>query len=118
MGLGDSSAYQDWTGNADKVQVHTPNMERLANSGVRFTDAHSPHSRCTTSRYALMTGRYCWRTRLKEGVLFGVQGDPLIEQDRPTIASFLREAGYRTGMVGKWHLGLSYTQKNGRAADA
>ena len=118
MGLGDTSAYQDWTGNADDVQVHTPNMQRLANRGVRFTDAHSPHSRCTTSRYALMTGRYCWRTRLKHWVLFGVQGDPLIEKDRPTIASFLREAGYQTGMVGKWHLGLSYTRSDGGTADA
>ncbi len=85
--------------------------------GIRFTDAHSPHSRCSTSRYALLTGRYCWRTPLKHWVLFGVQCDPLIERDRPTLASFLREAGYRTGMVGKWHLGLSYRRSDGSVAD-
>ena len=117
MGMGDTSAYQDWTGNSDAVQLATPNMQRLANRGIRFTDAHSPHSRCTTTRYALLTGRYCWRTRLKHWVLFGVQGDPLIEMDRPTIASFLKDAGYQTGMVGKWHLGLSYTKSDGTIAD-
>ncbi|QDU37391.1 Arylsulfatase precursor [Maioricimonas rarisocia] len=116
MGMGDTSVYRDWTGNGPDVQLHTPHMERLARMGVRFTDAHSPHSRCTTSRYALMTGRYCWRTRLKHWVLFGVHGDPLIERDRPTLASFLQEAGYRTGMVGKWHLGLTYRNSNGEPA--
>jgi len=117
MGMGDTSVYRDWTGNGADVQLHTPQMERLARMGVRFTDAHSPHSRCTTSRYALMTGRYCWRTRLKHWVLFGVQGDPLIERDRPTLASFLNAAGYRTGMVGKWHLGLQYRRSDGSPAE-
>ena len=107
MGMGDTSVYQDWTGNKDDRQLHTPNMERIANMGVRFMDAHSPHSRCSTSRYALLTGRYCWRSSLKYWVLFGVQCDPLIEKPRPTIASFLRRNGYRTGMVGKWHLGIN-----------
>jgi arylsulfatase A-like enzyme len=117
MGLGDTSVYQDWCGNSDDVQLHTPNMQRLANMGIRFTDAHSPHSRCSTSRYALMTGRYCWRSSLKHWVLFGVQCDPLIEKDRPTLATFLRQSGYRTGMVGKWHLGLSYRKTDGTVAD-
>lgn len=117
MGMGDTSVYQDWSGNAPAVQLHTPNMERLANMGVRFTDAHSPHSRCSTSRYALLTGRYCWRTSLKYWVLFGVQCDPIIEKARPTLASFLRNNGYRTGMVGKWHLGLSYRRTDDTVAD-
>ncbi|NNC89359.1 MAG: arylsulfatase [Akkermansiaceae bacterium] len=116
MGMGDTSAYRDWTGNKEGEQLHTPHMERLAAMGVRFTDAHSPHSRCSTTRYALMTGRYCWRTRLKHWVLFGVHGDPLIPMDRPTIATFLRDAGYRTGMVGKWHLGLTYRKPDGTPA--
>lgn len=116
MGMGDTSAYRDWTANPPASQLHTPAMERLANLGVRFTDAHSPHSRCTTTRYALLTGRYCWRTRLKHWVLFGVQGDPLIESDRVTLPEFLQEAGYRTGMVGKWHVGLSYRQTDGTPA--
>ena len=117
MGMGDTSVYRDWSGNRGNVQLHTPNMERMANMGVRFTDAHSPHSRCSTSRYALLTGRYCWRTSLKYWVLFGVQCDPLIEKSRPTLASFLRNNGYRTGMVGKWHLGLGYQRSDGSPAD-
>ena len=117
MGMGDTSVYQDWSGNEPALQLHTPSMEHLANMGVRFTDAHSPHSRCSTSRYALLTGRYCWRTSLKYWVLFGVQCDPLIEKARPTLASFLRNNGYRTGMVGKWHLGLSYRKSDGTVAE-
>ena len=58
MGMGDTSAYQDFTGNADEVQLYTPHMERLANMGVRFTDAHTPSSRCSPTRYSLLTGRY------------------------------------------------------------
>ncbi len=99
MGMGDTSAFQDFTGNADDVQVDTPQMERLARMGIRFTDAHTPSSRCSPTRYGLLTGRYPWRNRLKHWVLFGAQGDPMIEADRPTIASILRDAGYRTAMV-------------------
>lgn len=113
MGLGDTSAYQDWTGNGDAVQVKTPSMQRLANMGIRFTDAHAPSSRCTATRQALLTGRYTWRTRLKYSVLWGPQGDPLIEPGRPTIATLLRETGYRTGMTGKWHCGLRYRNAQG-----
>ena len=116
MGMGDTSAYQDFTGNTDAVQLHTPQMERLARMGVRFTDAHTPSSRCTPTRYGLLTGRYPWRSRMKWWVLFGAQGDPLIEADRPTLASMLRDAGYRTGLVGKWHVGLRYRQSNGKPA--
>jgi len=116
MGLGDTSAYQDFTGTADDVQLHTPNLERLARRGVRFTDAHAPASRCSPTRYALLTGRYAWRNRLKWWVLFGSQGDPMIEADRPTLASLLRSNGYSTGMVGKWHLGLRYQQPDGMPA--
>ena len=116
MGMGDTSAFQFWTKNADDVQLHTPSMERLAARGIRFTDAHSPSSRCSPTRYALMTGRYCWRTHLKHWVLFGVQCDPLIERERTTLPEFLQENGYATGMVGKWHLGLSYTTSDGKAA--
>ena len=116
MGMGDTSAYQDFTGNTDAVQLHTPQMERLARMGMRFTDAHTPSSRCTPTRYGLLTGRYPWRSRMKWWVLFGAQGDPLIEADRPTIASMLRDVGYRTGLVGKWHAGLRYRQSNGKPA--
>lgn len=118
MGLGDTSAYQDLTGNSDVDQLHTPNMERLARMGVRFTDAHTPSSRCSPTRYGLLTGRYPWRNRLKYWVLFGAQGDPMIEADRPTLATLMRKAGYRTGMVGKWHVGLRYRRADGTPAAA
>ncbi len=116
MGLGDTSSYQDVTDNSDAEQVKTPAMERLAKMGIRFTDAHSPSSRCTATRQALLTGRYTWRTRLKYSVLWGPQGDPLIEPNRPTLATLLRDSGYRTGMSGKWHVGLTYRRVDGRPA--
>jgi len=118
MGLGDTSAYQDFTGNSDEVQIHTPQMERLARMGVRFTDAHTPSSRCTPTRYALLCGRYAWRNRLKHWVLFGAQGDPMIEADRPTLATMLQAQGYATAMVGKWHVGLRYRRTDGSPASA
>ncbi|QDT09215.1 sulfatase family protein [Planctomycetes bacterium K23_9] len=116
MGMGDTSAYQNITGNSDQWQIHTPSMERLARMGMRFTDAHTPTSRCTGTRYGLMTGRYPWRNRLKHFVLFGAQGDPMIERDRPTIATLLKDSGYSTGMVGKWHIGLRYRRSDGKPA--
>ena len=78
MGMGDTSAYQDFTGNSDVDQISTPNMERLARLGVRFTDAHTPSTRCSPTRYSLLTGRYAWRSRLKHWVLFGAQGAPIL----------------------------------------
>lgn len=116
MGMGDTSAYQDFTGNADSEQLYTPQMERLARMGVRFTDAHTPSSRCSPTRYSLLTGRYAWRSRLKHWVLYGSQGDPMIEADRPTVASMLRSRGYRTALVGKWHVGLRYRRSDGSPA--
>ncbi len=118
MGMGDTSAFQNFTGNSDDAQLHTPSMERLANMGVRFTDAHTPSSRCTPTRYGLMTGREPWRTRLKQYVLFGAQGDPLIERDRPTLATLFRGQGYGTAMVGKWHIGLLYRKSDGTISDS
>lgn len=116
MGIGDTSVYQDFAGNSDDVQVDTPQMERLARMGIRFTDAHTPATLCTPTRYSLMTGRYPWRSRLKHFVLYGVQGDPLIEEDRPTIATMLADAGYGTALVGKWHIGLRYRRSDGSPA--
>ena len=110
MGYGDTTVY-----NGDS-KIPTPNMERLATQGVKFTDAHSPSAVCTPTRYGLLTGRYCWRSRLKEGV-FGGFNRQLIESDRMTVASLLKQHGYGTACVGKWHLGLDWTLKEGVASD-
>lgn len=85
--------------------IPTPNIDRMAQQGVTFTDAHAPASLCTPTRYAVLTGRYCWRGPLQSGVIQGY--DPLIiDPSRLTIASLLKRAGYRTACIGKWHLGL------------
>lgn len=84
--------------------VRTPNVDRLAREGVRFTDAHSPAATCTPSRYALLTGEYAWRCK-GTGVLPG-DAALIIEPGRTTLASMLKKAGYTTGVVGKWHLGM------------
>ena len=91
-------------------RIPTPNLDRLAIEGARFTDAHSPSAVCTPTRYALLTGRYCWRSSLKSGVLWG-RAPLLIEDGRPTIASELDQAGYHTAFVGKWHLGLGRSER-------
>ncbi len=103
MGFGDVQAL-----NPDS-KIPTPHLNRLAADGMKFVDAHSPSAVCTPTRYALVTGRYCWRSRLKRGVLNGY-GEPLIEKDRPTLATVLKSAGYETGIVGKWHLGLGFAK--------
>ncbi len=117
MGTGDTSAYQDWTGNQDDEQLDTPNLERLARLGVRFTDAHTPSTVCTPTRYGLLTGRYSWRTPLKHQVAFGPQHFPLIEKERPTLATMLKGVGYRTGISGKWHVGLTFSKSDGTPAE-
>ncbi|MCI0347782.1 MAG: arylsulfatase [Acidobacteriales bacterium] len=98
LGWGDLGCY-------GATKVKTPNLDRLAREGMRFTDAHSPSSVCTPSRYNLLTGRYSWRTWARTGTVWA--NDPLlIEPGRVTVASLLRDAGYFTGCVGKWHLGF------------
>jgi len=111
MGYGDVGCY-----NAES-KIPTPNIDRLAKQGIRFTDAHSPSAVCTPTRYGVLTGRYCWRTWLKSGVVGGYT-NPLIEPGRTTVASFLKKHGYRTACIGKWHLGLGWTRHNGYVGDA
>ena len=99
MGYGDPGAF-----NPDS-KIPTPHMDRLAMEGMRFTDAHSPSGVCTPTRYGLLTGRYSWRTRLKKGVTRGYSAN-LIDTTRATVASVLKDAGYATAVIGKWHLGI------------
>lgn len=104
MGYGDV-AYLNQDG-----KIPTPNMDRLAKEGMVFTDAHSGSAVCTPTRYGVLTGRYCWRSRLKRGVLNGFS-PALIEDGRMTVASLLKKHGYKTACVGKWHLGLGNDKK-------
>jgi arylsulfatase A len=103
--LADDMGYGDVRALNPKSGIPTPNLDRLASEGMTFTDAHSPSAVCTPTRYGLLTGRYCWRTSLKSGVLGGYS-EPLLASDRVTIGTMLQSKGYRTGAVGKWHLGM------------
>ena len=104
LGYGDVSAL-----NPDRGKIHTPNIDQLTREGMTFTDAHSSSSVCTPTRYDLLTGRYAWRTRLQHGVLQGTS-PPLIAPGRMTVASLLRQNGYATAAIGKWHLGLAMNE--------
>ncbi len=107
LGYGDISAYND------EAKVRTEQIDTLALQGLRFTDAHSPSTVCTPTRYGILTGRMPFRTGMA-GVFTGVEGPCLIEEDRLTLPQMLREAGYATAMVGKWHLGMTFFDDEGR----
>ena len=107
--MADDMGYGDLTCLNPDSRIPTPHMDRLAREGMIFTDAHSGSAVCTPTRYGVLTGRYCWRTRLTSGVLDGYSR-ALIEPGRMTVASLLKAQGYRTGCVGKWHLGLTNRQ--------
>jgi len=101
MGPGDVSAIN---GNA---AWKTLNIDRIADEGKTFTDAHSGSAVCSPTRYGILTGRYAWRSSLKSGVLWSWDKE-LIEDGRITVASLLKENGYKTACIGKWHLGLGW----------
>ncbi len=99
---------------ADKKLVRTPHIDRIAENGIRFTDASTPASVCTPTRYGLLTGRYPWRTELKSGVVN--PNDPLLpDPKRFTMADWIKERGYNTAAIGKWHLGYGEGEKGQRA---
>lgn len=101
LGIGDPQCYNE------QSKIPTPSIDRLAREGTRFTDAHSPSSVCTPTRYGLLTGRYCWRTKLKSSVLWPWD-PPLINEKRLTMGKMLQDAGYQTACIGKWHLGWDW----------
>ena len=103
----DDQGYGDASCLNPAAKFQTPNLDRLAKEGISFTNAHCSDTVCTPSRYGLLTGRYCWRTTRKTGVM-GAEGTCLIDDERITLASLLRDNGYHTAMVGKWHLGMDF----------
>lgn len=111
MGYGDVSCL-----NPDS-RIRTAHLDGLAREGMRFHDAHASSAVCTPSRYSILTGRYNWRSRLKRGVVDGY-AEPVLEEGRMTVASFLRENGYATACIGKWHLGWDWAPGSEDGLDA
>ena len=107
MGYGDVQCL-----NPKRGKIATPHMDDLASEGMIFTDAHTTSSVCTPSRYGLLTGRYNWRTHLQRGVTWGYS-PPLIDSGRLTVAGMLKNNGYDTAIIGKWHLGMTLPTTNG-----
>jgi arylsulfatase A len=107
LGYGDVGVYNP------ESKIATPNIDGFAGQAMRFTDAHSPSSVCTPTRYGILTGTYCWRSQLKQGVLQGY-GQSLIRHEDLTVAELLKNHGYTTGVVGKWHLGLDWVLQDGK----
>ncbi len=110
MILADDLGQGDLSCNNPDSKIPTPHLDQLAAEGINFSDAHSPSGVCSPTRYALLTGRYAWRSALKKGVLSGAS-PPLIERGRLTLPSMLRSRGYSTAAIGKWHLGHEWPLK-------
>jgi len=110
--LADDLGYGDLSCLNSESKINTPNLDKLASQGIIFTDAHSGSAVCTPTRYGLLTGRYAWRSRLKASVLWAWD-EPLIEPDRLTIGDYLKQHGYSTACIGKWHLGWEWQTSDG-----
>lgn len=104
--------------NPERGKIATPSIDKLATQGMSFTDAHSGSSVCTPTRYGILTGRYAWRSHLQNGVLGGGREfEPLISENRLTVPAFLKEVGYNTAIMGKWHLGFKFIDDQGKDLD-
>lgn len=114
--LADDMGYGDVSYLNEEAQWQTPNLDQLANEGIYYSDAHSSSAVCTPSRYSILTGRYNWRSKLKSGVYDGYSSH-LIEDGRQTVASMLKEQGYQTAGIGKWHLGMDWSKNGPEHAD-
>ena len=101
--------------NPQRGRIPTPNVDKLAAAGMTFTEAHSGSAVCTPTRYGVLTGRYSWRTRLQSGVLHGFS-PPLIAPDRLTVPAMLKQSGYHTACIGKWHLGWEWAHRDGKTS--
>jgi arylsulfatase A len=97
--------------NPERGKIKTPHLDKMAAGGMIFTEAHSSSSVCTPTRYGILTGRYNWRTKLQSGVLGGYS-PPLIDKGRLTVPGFLKQQGYHTACIGKWHLGMDIGQND------
>lgn len=107
--LADDMGYGDVSYLNENSKINTPNIDQLGRQGISFTDAHSGSAVCTPTRYGILTGRYAWRTSMKQGVLWS-HSEALIDPQRETVASLLKKSGYQTACVGKWHLGLNWAK--------
>lgn len=105
--LADDLGYGDLSCLNEEGKISTPNLDKMANEGAVFIDAHSSSSVSTPTRYGVLTGRYNWRSTLKEGVLHPYD-KPIIKKGRTTLADMMKTKGYKTACIGKWHLGLNY----------
>jgi len=111
--LADDLGYGDVSCLNPQSKINTVNMDRLAGEGVIFTDAHSSSSVCTPSRYSILTGRYNWRSCLQSWTLLGFD-PPLINHQTYTLPQMLRDNGYHTACIGKWHLGMNWADSSGK----
>jgi arylsulfatase A-like enzyme len=109
--LADDMGYGDVSRLNPGSKISTPHLDRMADEGMIFTDAHTSSSVCTPTRYGILTGRYSWRSRLKSSVLTG-KSKALIPSSRTTVASMLKGNGYQTAFIGKWHLGWDWGLKD------
>jgi len=107
LGYGDVACYNP------ESKIPTPNLDKLAKQGMLFTDAHSPSTVCTPTRYSVLTGRMAFRTGMR-GVFTGVGGPCMIEKTRLSLPQMLKNAGYATGGFGKWHIGMTFFDSDGK----